>query len=217
MHSFKQQQMLVGTNVLAASYAVIGAAGASRGNTLALLSSNGWLCAGVVAHGSLQYVGLFFYLLLLQHHSPRTAVTYATVRKAATVLIAMCLQPGLKFDGVYRSRLLAVGGFVATFPIGPVCAKRKGSTEYPSIVPNKRIRIDCFENKPLFPWLLLKHGIPPNQFLCLRVFALLFSDEEVVVGKKEFGELSPLLPLFTTLWWRFDETILILILNLLMK
>ena len=106
-----RQQMLVGTNVLAASYAVIGAAGASRGNTLALLSSNGWLCAGVVAHGSLQYVGLFFYLLLLQHHSPRTAVTYATVRKAATVLIAMCLSRRLPTIGYFIGAATVLSSF----------------------------------------------------------------------------------------------------------
>jgi len=109
---FKQQQMLIGTNTLAASYAIVGAIGASRGNTLALLSTNGWLAAGVVAHGWLQYTGLFFYLLLLKAHSPRTAVSYATVRKAATVLITMLIARRLPTAGYVIGAATVLASFL---------------------------------------------------------------------------------------------------------
>jgi len=88
---FKQQQMLVGTNILAAAFAAVAVAAPGTGETFTLLSTHRWLSAAVFAHGLLQYLGLFFYLLLLKEHSPRTAVSFATVRKAATVLLSFIL------------------------------------------------------------------------------------------------------------------------------
>ena len=55
----------------------------------------------------LQYLGLFFYLLLIAEHSARVAVTWASVRKAVTVLITFTLA-GRMPSGLYIVGAIAV-------------------------------------------------------------------------------------------------------------
>ena len=118
----RQLQVLVGTNVFVLLYCAIAMLAASLnavGETPAaslMGEAPVWVIAVLVFHGLLQYVGLVFYLALLQAHSPRTAVGVATVRKAVSVLLAALLAgraPGTMYaigaTGVLAAALVERG------------------------------------------------------------------------------------------------------------
>lgn len=91
--SSAQQQMLLGTNAISAGYALAGMAlSQSVGTAGSFLVSRPDVALAVAAHGFLQYVGLFFYLQLLRVHSPRVAVGFATIRKAATIFLGFVFE-----------------------------------------------------------------------------------------------------------------------------
>ena len=114
--ALRQQEMLVGTNAFGFLFALAtGVAGGELRGAATLLSERPEFAAAVVLHGLLQYVGLFFYLLLIAEHSARVAVTWASVRKAVTVLITFALA------GRMPSALYIVG---ATAVLAAGCLER---------------------------------------------------------------------------------------------
>jgi hypothetical protein len=90
-----------------------GVAGGELHAATALLGERPAFALAVLLHGLLQYLGLFFYLLLIAEHSARVAVTWASVRKAVTVLITFALA-GRTPSGLY------VLGAAAVFAAGLV-------------------------------------------------------------------------------------------------
>lgn len=97
-----QQQMLVATNLVGALFSLAAIVARDDSSTLVtFFKEQPYFFGLLLFHGFLQYFGLYFYLLLIQRYSPRTAVLWATIRKGATVLVYLVLRGHSGFHAMY--------------------------------------------------------------------------------------------------------------------